>query len=106
MASVARDWGTTATDRALAFPCDGLLAEPADTLYRAVDVDAPPATLFRWLCQLRVAPYSYDWIDNLGRQSPRTLTPGLEDLQVGQRVMAIFDLVAFEPGRHSNRGVI
>ena len=98
--NIGHDWGSTAADRALAFPCDGRLAEPADTLWRAVDVDAPPATLFRWLCQLRVAPYSYDWIDNLGRQSPRTLTPGLERLAIGQRVMTIFDLVAFEPGRH------
>jgi hypothetical protein len=95
---LAHDWGSTDADRARAFPCDGLLAD-AETLWRAVDVDAPPAIVFRWLCQLRVAPYSYDWIDNLGRESPRTLTPGLDELAVGQRVMTIFELVAFEPGR-------
>jgi len=98
--SVAQAWGSTAADRDLPFPCDRHLPEFDDALYRAVDVDAPVATLFRWLCQLRVAPYSYDWIDNRGRQSPRTLTPGLEQLAVGQRVMAIFDLVEFEPNRH------
>ncbi len=100
MAGIAHAWGSTAADRALAFACDGVLGEPADALYRAIDVAAPPERVFRWLCQLRVAPYSYDWIDNLGRQSPRMLTPGLDDLAVGQRVMTIFDLVAFEPGRH------
>jgi hypothetical protein len=65
-----------------------------------VTVDAPAPRIFRWLCQLRVAPYSYDWIDNLGRLSPRQLTPGLENLAIGQDVMSIFALVDYERDRH------
>jgi hypothetical protein len=69
-------------------------------MYRAVSVKAPPAQVFRWLCQLRAAPYSYDWIDNSGRTSPRQLTPGLDELAAGQTVMRIFTLVDFERGAH------
>ena len=59
---------------------------------------ARPETVFRWLCQLRVAPYSYDLLDNGARRSPQALTPGLEQLRAGQRVMRIFRLVEFEAG--------
>jgi hypothetical protein len=97
--SLASSWGTTAAERALRFPCDGLLSSADEAYFRAVDVQAPAPVVFRWLCQLRVAPYSYDCIDNPGRQSPRRLTPGLDQLQVGQRMMTIFQLADFEPER-------
>ncbi len=92
-------WNSTAVERGLPLPCDGLLPRPDARLHRAVEVPAPPATTFRWLCQLRAAPYSYDKLDNLGRRSPQTLTPGLEELAVGQRINTIFRIVSFEPGR-------
>ncbi len=81
------------------FPCDGLIERPDGILYRGVDVAAPTDVVFRRLCQLRVAPYSYDWVDNLGMRSPRNLTPGLDQLEVGQQFMTIFRLASFENGR-------
>ena len=97
-------WGSTAEERKLAFPCDEHLADPDGIYFRAVAVQASPALVFRWLCQLRVAPYSYDWLDNpgfyLGRPSPKTLTPGLDRLKPGQTFMTMFRLVSFEPERH------
>src|SRR5438270_4401599 len=75
-------WGVTAAERRSHVRCDDELPHPDITCWRGIEVDAPPALMFRWLCQLRVAPYSYDWLDNLGRQSPRTLSPGLERLRV------------------------
>jgi hypothetical protein len=95
---IARDWGTTPAERELVFPGD--LPESADAycLWRGVDVAAPAGRVFRWLCQLQVAPYSYDWIDNGGRRSPRTLDPRLEQLERGQHFMQIFVLESFEPG--------
>ena len=97
--SVVYDWGSTPSERAEAYPCDGVIAQPDAAMFRAVDVACEPATLYRWLCQLRYAPYSYDKLDNRGRRSPQTLTPGAEDLEVGQRMVAIFTLAALEPGR-------
>ena len=95
-----RGWGSTEQERAAHLPCDDLVTGEHLVVDRAVDVGAAPATVFRWLCQLRVAPYSYDWIDNLGRRSPRTLTPGLDDLAEGQRFMTIFRLRSWAPDEH------
>lgn len=96
---VAWTWGTTPEERARPYPCDRWVEEFDDAYYRGVTVHASAAVVFRWLCQLKVAPYSYDWIDNWGRRSPRALTPGVERLAVGDRFM-IFTLVEYEQDRH------
>jgi hypothetical protein len=96
----SREWGTTAAERALRFPCDAFALEADEVLFRGVTVNAPATTVFRWLCQLRVAPYSYDWIDNWGRRSPPRLIEGLEQLARGQEFMSIFELVDYETDRH------
>jgi len=98
--SIASTWGSTAFERAMPFPCDRYLPDAEDTYFRAIDVEAPAHSIFQWLCQLKVALYTYDWIDNAGHQSPRYLIPELENLEVGQRVMTIFKLVEFEADRH------
>ena len=100
MPSISETWGTDPQERRLTFPCDTIISQPDHALYRGVTINTKPEVVFRWLCQMRAAPYSYDWIDNGGRQSPRELTPGLDSLAIGQDVMSIFKLIAFEQGRH------
>jgi hypothetical protein len=90
-------WGETPAERLTPLPCDEMVPAAQLVLHRAVPVAAPAAVMFRWLCQLRVAPYSYDLLDNRGRRSPRSLTPGLEELEVGQRMCLIFTLASFTP---------
>lgn len=92
-------WGLSSENTDLSHACDAYLQEPEHVLFRGVDIEAPAAAVFRWLCQLRAAPYSYDRLDNLGRPSPGQLTPGLEELAEGQTVMTIFELLEFERDR-------
>jgi hypothetical protein len=96
---IPRTWGATPEECSREYPCDHRCPRHDAAYFRAVTIRARPDAVFRWLCQLRVAPYSYDWIDHFGRRSPRALTPGLERLEVGQTVMQIFELAAFEPAR-------
>jgi hypothetical protein len=95
LARVVNAWGATDDDLRRPLPCDRLLPDATLVVHRAVDVAAPPETVFRWLCQLRAAPYSYDLVDNLGRRSPRRLTPGLDRLVVGQPAMRMFHIASF-----------
>lgn len=97
---VAYTWGSAPAERQQPFPCDPYLVNYDDIYFRAITIAAPASIVFRWLCQLRAAPYSYDWLDNFGRRSPPELIAGLDQLAVGQRVMTIFRLVAFEKPKH------
>ena len=92
-------WGATDAEAAAVHPCDALLPGGARA-DRAISIAAPIAVVFRWLCQLRVAPYSYDLLDNRGRRSPRALTPGLDVLEPGQRFMTLFRLHSFARDAH------
>jgi hypothetical protein len=98
-------WNVRPDERASSLPCDDLMPD-AVRFDRAISIDAPPSIVFAWLCQLRVAPYSYDLLDNIGRRSPRTRSPGLTDIAVGQPFIRIFgltyvfELVSFETDQH------
>jgi hypothetical protein len=93
-------WNATDAEVAALRPCDELVPGAATQADRAISIAAAPGVVFRWLCQLRVAPYSYDLLDNFGRCSPRALTPGLDELMPGQRFMSIFRLQSFVRGEH------
>lgn len=83
-------WGATPEEVARAHACDAHTADRDDGLGRAISVNASPGVVFAWLGKLRLAPYSYDWVDNFGRRSPRQPKPDLGPFEPGQRVMYIF----------------
>jgi hypothetical protein len=97
-------WGATDAEVAAPRPCDALAGAGATQADRAISIAAPVDVVYRWLCQLRAAPYSYDLLDNFGRRSARTLTPGLERLAPGQRVMRLFTVTSFAPDEHLTIG--
>jgi hypothetical protein len=84
----------------MAYPCDRFIEQFDAIYYRGVTIHASPKIIFRWLCQLRVAPYSYDLIDNFGRRSPKSLTPGMDNLVIGLLIRNRFSLVDFERNKH------
>ena len=72
-------WAATDAERRAEYPCAALVPGPALRLVRAVDVAAPAETTFCWVCQLRLAPYSYDLVDNRGRHHDRRARPDHPD---------------------------
>lgn len=66
-------WGVTNDEVATHYPCDDVVSAPVLQAWRGVTVSATPDAVWPWVAQIRVAPYSYDWIDNLGRRSPQEL---------------------------------
>lgn len=93
-------WNVQPAEVAQRYPADDLMPEAPGRWLRGIDVRAPVAAVYRRLCHLRVAPYSYDVLDNFGRRSPRRLQPWCEELEVGQQVMTIFTLASFEVDQH------
>lgn len=87
--SAISEWGSTPGERLVPNACDRLLPKPEDTCYRAIELKASPEIVFRWLCQLRVARYSVDWIDNLGVGAPAEAQPGSGRSDLRQALEAV-----------------
>ena len=88
-------WGVTDAEVARRYPCDDIVQAPTLQAWRGVTVRAPADRVWPWVTQIRLAPYSYDWIDNLGRRSPRELR-GLPEPRAGEPFTAAF---GGRPGR-------
>lgn len=65
-------------------------------LIRYIEIDADAHDIFAWLKQLRVAPYSYDFIDNRGRKSPDHIIENLPPLKVSMHYLLAFHIFEFE----------
>jgi hypothetical protein len=96
-------WGVTDSEIRRSYPCDDFVVSPALRAWRGVRVEALDAAVWPWVAQVRLAPYAYDWIDNLGRRSPRRLV-GLPDPHVGEAFTTaggrtLGRIVSVDPGK-------
>jgi len=96
-------WGVTDSEISRPYPCDDFVAAPTVRAWRGVSIDAPAEAVWPWVAQIRLAPYSYDWIDNLGRRSPQRLM-SLPPPRVGARFTAaggreLGRIVSVDPGK-------
>jgi hypothetical protein len=96
-------WGVSDSEVLRSYPCDDFVTSPALEAWRGVGVRAPSEAVWPWVAQVRLAPYSYDWIDNLGRRSPRELVD-LPEPEVGETFTAVGGwrlgrIVSVDPGK-------
>jgi hypothetical protein len=96
-------WGVTDDEVRRRFGCDDLVRSPTLEAWRGVTVRADAARVWARVRQVRLAPYSYDLVDNLGRRSPRALLD-VPEPTVGDPFTRAFGrdrgrVVAVDPGR-------
>jgi len=65
-------------------------------LLRCIEVSANASDIFVWLKQLRIAPYSYDFLDNGCRKSPDYIIENLPPLKVNTHYLLAFQISGFE----------
>ena len=92
-------WGATDQEADARLPGDELLEEADGVATRAVDIDAPSASVWPWIAQMGPAPrggaYTYDWIENLlglGMHSADRVLPEFQHPEVG-------DIIGYGPNR-------
>lgn len=69
-------------------------------LVRHIEIQAGASDIYIWLKQLRVAPYSFDLLDNRGRKSPDYIIENLPPLKVNSHFLLAFHIYSFEENKY------
>lgn len=100
-------WGATAEEVRMPFPGD-LIPGATRGATMATTIEAPPSAVWPWLVQMgtdRAGWYSWDRLDNFGRQSATRIHPEWQEISLGSRFAALpdggewWEVAALEPGR-------
>lgn len=84
-------WGATPEEVTSVVVGDDLCPDARVIATRCITIAASPDKVFPWIRQMgfgRAGWYSYDWIDNLGKRSARSVNPAWQDIVSGSRVPA------------------
>jgi hypothetical protein len=68
-------------------------------LIRHIEISAGASDIYVWLKQLRIAPYSYDFLDNRGIRSPEYIIENLPPLRINSHFLLVFHILGFEENR-------
>jgi hypothetical protein len=88
--------------KSLSIPCffvdslPNILNADSRELLRYIEIRADASDIFVWLKQLRIAPYSYDFIDNRCRKSPDYIIENLPPLKVNTHYLLAFHIFEFD----------
>jgi hypothetical protein len=102
-------WGMSPADSRQPLPGDEYVPRPKSEISGAIDIQAPPESIWPWFVQLgcqRGGWYSYDLLDNGGQPSATRIIPEYQHLAVGDIIKAVpngafgFPVAAFEPNRY------
>lgn len=100
-----REWGVATDDVMKALPGDDLVPDASAVDTRALEIAAPPESVWPWLVQMgygRAGWYSYDAMD-MDRKSAAEIVPDWQSLAVGDLVRTTpdggFEVRALDPGR-------
>jgi hypothetical protein len=110
---LGRNYGSTARERARSLPGDHIIANPMVVTNHAIDIEAPPVTVWPWLTQMgwhRAGWYTARWVDQLffpaNWPSADRLIPELQDIKIGSFIpdgppetKCGFVVEALDPGR-------
>lgn len=68
-------------------------------LLRHIEIGAGACDIYNWLKQLRIAPYSYDFLDNRGSKSPGYIIENLPPLKINSHFLLAFHICGFEENK-------
>ena len=82
-------WGATDDEIKRSMPGDEIVGKPCFNATRAVTINAPAENIYPWVVQMgvnRAGWYSYDLLDNLGRQSAKVILLEHQNIKIGDLI--------------------